>query len=207
MLLINTCGAEGIVGLGSLQGLEGVVLGEARLPGRSASEDLITVVRRLLEGQGWGIGEVEVVGVVVGPGSFTGVRVGLAAAKGFCDAGGKKMVAISRLELLASGGGVGVLDAGRGEFFVGAGGVREGIAGRAGVVELGVQLVTCEARVVTALEGTSVRVVGEPGAAEMLAMVMARAAAGAWSDVGETDANYLRRTDAELIMTARGGRG
>jgi tRNA threonylcarbamoyladenosine biosynthesis protein TsaB len=46
--------------------------------------------------------ELAAVVVVHGPGSFTGVRVGLSAAKGLSEAGGVPLVAVSRLALLAA---------------------------------------------------------------------------------------------------------
>jgi tRNA threonylcarbamoyladenosine biosynthesis protein TsaB len=59
---------------------------------------------------------------VSGPGSFTGVRVGMAASKGLCEAAGLSLAAVSRLEILAEAAelqaGVAALDAGRGEFYV-----------------------------------------------------------------------------------------
>jgi hypothetical protein len=59
--------------------------------------------------------------------------------------------------------------------------------------------VTCEARVA---EGAvaGVKLVPEPGAEAMLAMALGRMEAGTWSDVAASDANYLRRTDAELLV-------
>ena len=41
---------------------------------------------RLLKEKGWALADLDGIGVVAGPGSFTGVRVGLAAAKGLCEA-------------------------------------------------------------------------------------------------------------------------
>ena len=61
---------------------------------------------------------------------------------------------------------------------------------------------TCEARVMESL-GEGVRLVREPGAEEMRRMVTRRIGAGEWSDVALTDAHYLRRTDAELLVKAR----
>ena len=204
LLLINTCGAEGVVGLAE----SGSVLVEEWLPGRGSSESLVPAIRALFQRFGWRIGELAGVGVATGPGSFTGVRVGLSVAKGMCEAGGVGMVAMSRLALVADGARVALLDAGRGEYY---GGIYE--AGRAaveslmteeacGLIEAQVPAVTCEARVVEAL-GERVRLVREPGAKEILRMMSRRIGAGEWSDVALTDAHYLRRTDAELLAKAR----
>jgi tRNA threonylcarbamoyladenosine biosynthesis protein TsaB len=56
--------------------------------------------------------------------------------------------------------------------------------------------VTCDA---TVAERLGIRLVPEPGAEAMLILVTRRMAEGAWSDVATVDANYLRRTDAELL--------
>lgn len=204
MLLINTCGGEGVVALAE----EGRVVAEERLPGRGSSESLMPAVRRLFEGAGWRVGELTAVGVVVGPGSFTGVRVGLSAAKGLCEAGAVGMVAMSRLALVAGEDGVALLDAGRGEYYCGVyrGGAKvleELVKGEdvGALLEQGAGA-TCEERVAAAL-GEPVRLMPEPGAEEMLAMVLRRIKAGEWSDVATADANYLRRTDAELLVGGR----
>jgi tRNA threonylcarbamoyladenosine biosynthesis protein TsaB len=209
LLLINTCGAEGVVALAE----DAQVLAVEVLPGRSSSEQLMPAVRRLMEARGWLVRELAAVAVVIGPGSFTGVRVGLSAAKGLCEAGGVGMVAMSRLALVAASGEgdemAALLDAGRGEFFCGlySGGkcVREEllraeevsarIAGRA--------VVTCERRVADSV-GSGVDLVAEPGPAEMLAMALTRIESEEWSDVASVDANYLRRTDAEILVHGRG---
>jgi len=190
---------------------ESRVVGQERLPGRGSSEALMPAVRRLFAEAGWTVAELDAVAVVDGPGSFTGVRVGLSAAKGLCEAAGVGLVAVSRLALVAGADGIAVLDGGRGEFYCGlyrAGEcLAESLIGRERVEELAVgspRLVTCEARVAEALEGLGVRlpvlVIDEPGAEAVLAMALARIAAAKWSDVAAVDANYLRRTDAELVF-------
>ena len=207
VLVINTCGEPGVVGLVDESG----VLAEEALPGRGTSEHLMPGVRRLFEDVGTRVRELAAVGVVIGPGSFTGVRVGLSAAKGLCEAAGVGMVAMSRLALVAAAeyaGGrvVAVVDGGRGEFYCGvyerSERVSEELLGEARTRELlaGGAGVTCEARVA---EQLGIRFVAEPGAEEMRRMVLRRMAAGDWSDVATIDANYLRRTDAELLVKAK----
>jgi tRNA threonylcarbamoyladenosine biosynthesis protein TsaB len=152
--------------------------------------------------------------VVLGPGSFTGVGVGLCAAKGLSEGGGVGLIAVSRLALLAAsvdgGGGPvhAVLDAGRGEFYygeyVGRRCLREALmregdvlaAARGGVV------VVCEAKVVEALSGLAPRIVEEPPAGDALPFALERIEAGDFDDAATLDANYLRRTDAEIFANA-----
>jgi len=55
----------------------------------------------LLEQTGWGLDEIDLWSVTVGPGSFTGLRIGIATVKGLALATGKPVVGISTLEALA----------------------------------------------------------------------------------------------------------
>jgi tRNA threonylcarbamoyladenosine biosynthesis protein TsaB len=76
----------------------------------------------MLGSSGIGLRELGGVGVVSGPGSFTGVRTGLAMAKGLCVVAGLPLASVSRLEVLAQAAdlreGFAVLDAGRGSLYV-----------------------------------------------------------------------------------------
>lgn len=169
-----------------------------------------------MEVRGWTLGYLTAIAVVHGPGSFTGVRVGLSAAKGFSEAARVQLIAVSRLALLAGavrGDGLvhAVLDAGRGEFYYGeyAGRrcVREVLLSgdelRATLVD-GV-VVVCEAKVAEALVDLNPLVVAEPSAGDVLPFAVERAAAGEFDDTALVDANYLRRTDAELFAGPKGG--
>src|SRR3984957_12320980 len=98
LLLIHTAGSEGSVALAEAQQ---IVAAEV-LPGRSSSERLVPAVRRLMELQGWRLRDLTAVVVVHGPGSFTGVRVGLSAAKGLREAGGVGLIAVARVGVLAA---------------------------------------------------------------------------------------------------------
>jgi tRNA threonylcarbamoyladenosine biosynthesis protein TsaB len=206
LLLIDTCGTAGSVALA--EG-DAIVAGEV-LPGRSASERLVPVVRILLEFQGWSLRELSAIVVVHGPGSFTGMRVGLSAAKGLSEAVGVPIVAISRLAVLAAGHGKAVLDAGRGEFYFGDYSegrcVQEALLTRDELIAVvkAEPVAVCEAKVVAALETTvPMRVVAEPKAADALALAAARMAVGAFDDAATLDANYLRRTDVQLFAWAK----
>jgi tRNA threonylcarbamoyladenosine biosynthesis protein TsaB len=98
------------------------VLASAQLPSRSASAVLLSELRRMLASSGVSLRDLGGIGVVSGPGSFTGVRTGLAMAKGLCEVVGLPLASISRLELLADAAdlheGFAVIDAGRGNLYI-----------------------------------------------------------------------------------------
>jgi tRNA threonylcarbamoyladenosine biosynthesis protein TsaB len=124
VLLIDTCGEAAAVAL--CRGAE--VLRVEAFAERAASAGLIAAVRGLLQAEGWTLAEMDGIGVVNGPGSFTGLRAGLAAAKGLCEAASLPLAAVSRLAVLAEaaeaaeaaglGDGFAALSAGREELYV-----------------------------------------------------------------------------------------
>jgi tRNA threonylcarbamoyladenosine biosynthesis protein TsaB len=118
LLLIDTCDeAAGAAVYRGADALRVEAFGERR-----ASAEMLGALRRLLTAEGLSLSDFDGVGVVSGPGSFTGVRTGLAAAKGLCEAAGLPLAAVSRLEMLAEAAGLtdgfAVLDAGRGSLYV-----------------------------------------------------------------------------------------
>jgi tRNA threonylcarbamoyladenosine biosynthesis protein TsaB len=90
------------------------------------SSRIFRQIEFLLQEMSVALEEFDVFAVVAGPGSFTGVRVGLTAVKGWAEVYGKPAVALSALEALASqaapdpGVVFPVLDARRGQFYWGA---------------------------------------------------------------------------------------
>jgi len=79
-----------------------VVLAEDVEPAsRSHIASLPFLVERVLARTGLGIRDVEAVAISIGPGSFTGLRIGLGLAKGLAFAGGLPLVAVPTLEALA----------------------------------------------------------------------------------------------------------
>lgn len=65
------------------------------------SERLMAIVDRLLSDSGWEIDRLEGLAVSVGPGSFTGLRIGVSTAKGLAMALGIPVVAVPTLDALA----------------------------------------------------------------------------------------------------------
>ena len=69
--------------------------------GMTHSQTLMVMAQDLLKQCGLGPEDVDAVAVANGPGSFTGVRIGVAAAKGFAWGGEKPLVGVSTLEAMA----------------------------------------------------------------------------------------------------------
>jgi tRNA threonylcarbamoyladenosine biosynthesis protein TsaB len=194
LLLLDTVGTR--PGAALVEGER--VVASAEFPGRSASAVVVAELRRMLGEAGWALRDLHGVGVVAGPGSFTGVRTGLATAKGLCEAAGLRMASVSRLEVLAEVArledGFAVLDAGRGAVYVRE--VRSGeqrewmesvaeFEGRAA----GAQVVVAEEKMAALLEGLAPKLV-ELRPADTLRSVR-RCLAQGGTNVEWADANYL----------------
>ncbi|BAT72063.1 conserved hypothetical protein [Thermosulfidibacter takaii ABI70S6] len=100
------------------------VLSEFTVKGKkSTSSKLFVLIDEVLTSAEVDKTQLDVVACAVGPGSFTGVRIGVAAVKGFVFASQKKVVAVSTLEAMASLCPVQgrllfpILDARRGQFY------------------------------------------------------------------------------------------
>ena len=110
---MRPAGHENLLVLGldtsSAQGAVGLLLGERLLAeisipvDRTFSEKLLPTVDRLLQMGGVSLDRLGLVAVVRGPGSFTGLRIGLATAKGLAYTKGIPVVGIVSLEVLAWG--------------------------------------------------------------------------------------------------------
>ena len=92
------------------------------------AQRLLGLCEELLGEAGLGWSDVERIGAGVGPGTFTGLRIGVAAARSLAQATGAELVAVSTLQTLARGAAseapghsvLAVLDARRGEAFAAA---------------------------------------------------------------------------------------
>jgi len=215
LLAVDTCGPAGSVALGRLAGRDLEILGETELEGRSYSATLVSAVAGLLEAFGASIGGLGGIVAVNGPGSFTGVRVGLSAVKGLAEADQIPVVAVSRLKVLLRKGQVtaAALDAHRGEIFL-----RIERSGRnaeellAGAEELAsihpapVRIAVCDEAAAAMLaaawpETQQVRVAA-PRASDSMRIGEALLVAGVAQDLALLDGHYLRRSDAEIFGPA-----
>jgi len=202
ILLIDTCGE----GAGVALCLGGSVVASEDLAERGASAGIVAAIRRLLAAQGWKATELGGVGVVNGPGSFTGVRAGVAAAKGLGEAAGLRLAAVSRLAVLCEAAemheGFAVLRAGRDELYVrDAASGREWMAAQEEFVAQakGAGVAVSEQKVAEMLLGLHPRVhaleVGD--ALEPVLQVLRNGGA----DLSRLDANYVR-SEGEIYKKA-----
>jgi tRNA threonylcarbamoyladenosine biosynthesis protein TsaB len=211
ILAIDTCGPSGSVALGRIPGRDLEILGQIELAGRTYSATLVSAVGDLLESAGADIRDLGGIVVVNGPGSFTGVRVGVSAAKGLAQGAEIPVVALSRLEVLSRKSGVpsAALDAHRGEIFLrlerigsAPGEMLAGPRELAAVVPPPLRVAVCD-QAAAVLAGawleTQLVDTAAPLAADALRLGEARLTAGAAVDLALLDGHYLRRSDAEIF--------
>lgn len=224
LLMVDTAGTTGGVLLAQVEDAasganSADVLGFRELASRTFSTHLIAAVGELLSGNPYRLPDVDNLAVVSGPGSFTGLRVGVSAVKGLAEALSKPVIAVSRLAVMASVAAESdldsdapihaVLDAGRGEFYHGiyrnAGWERvdealrtlEGLS--AELTRLPGLIVASEPSVMAAFQGFMPREISASGARQALPLVVRNWRAGRVSDVLTLDVNYLRASDAEIL--------
>jgi tRNA threonylcarbamoyladenosine biosynthesis protein TsaB len=119
-LAIETSGRNGSLALAE----NGLVLAEEQFPhGLKHAAEIVPIIARLCDGQGWKPADVQEIYVSAGPGSFTGLRVGITVAKTLAFATGARVVAVPSVEVLARNAPPGwqnlviVLDAKRDQIF------------------------------------------------------------------------------------------
>jgi tRNA threonylcarbamoyl adenosine modification protein YeaZ len=122
LLSIDTCGPLGTVALARLRAsTASTVLGQTELPGKTYSAQLVPAIRDLLSHHNVTLTEIATIVVTNGPGSFTGIRIGLSTAKGLAEPTSIPILAVSRLVVLAHKAKTiaAALDASRGELYFG----------------------------------------------------------------------------------------
>ena len=216
LLVTDTSGKHGSVGLVRAESDEVKVIESVALAGGTFSAQLVPQIAALLEKHGFGKDEIDAFVVISGPGSFTGLRVGLAAIKALAEILLKPIVPVSLLEVIAANCGVSgkviaALDAGRGEVYAGEYELRPKntilcieqllLMKEFASPAREITVATPDAGLADALRkaGVMVRLVEYP-AAEMIARVGWRRLQVEQTVTPEQlEANYIRRSDAEIF--------
>jgi tRNA threonylcarbamoyladenosine biosynthesis protein TsaB len=152
----------------------------------------------LLDRHGLKVSDIDCFAAASGPGSFTGVRVGLACIKGLAEAVGRPAVAVSNLQAIAAFGTAplraAVLDARRGEVYGAVYDAESRLVSEEVVAPYEAWLATLPAGDVEVVKW------GFTPPPRALAGAIARLAAKMDAqDPAALDANYVRRSDAELL--------
>jgi tRNA threonylcarbamoyladenosine biosynthesis protein TsaB len=215
LLITDTSGRNGSIALARASD-EVVVLESVPLAGGTFSAQLVPQIAGLLANQGFNKHDIDAFVVVAGPGSFTGLRVGLAAIKALAEILGKPIVAVSLLEAVAfasraRGNVLAALDAGRGEVYAGQYEVtgesvrvrREQVLSKDDFVSAaqGAVVATPDEKLAGIAREAGISVLQiEPLSAETIARFGWRKLQSGETVGPETlEANYVRRTDAEIF--------
>jgi tRNA threonylcarbamoyladenosine biosynthesis protein TsaB len=181
------------------------------LEGGTFSAELIPRMAELLQRNGFSKIDIDGFAVITGPGSFTGLRIGLAAVKGLAEALEQPIAAVSLLEAMAHAHGKGrvlaAMDAGRNELYVSE--YEDGVAlgdeqviGRAAFLEsAGLKVLTTDQVLMESLNalGKPAELVAHPGSVGAVRLGWEKLRAGDDELPDELDANYVRRSDAEIF--------
>ncbi|HKT89978.1 MAG TPA: tRNA (adenosine(37)-N6)-threonylcarbamoyltransferase complex dimerization subunit type 1 TsaB [Candidatus Sulfotelmatobacter sp.] len=218
-LVTDTSGRNGSVALARAEDRlsdEVHVIESAALTGGTFSAQLVPQIAALLAKHGFTKTQIDAFIVVSGPGSFTGLRVGLAAIKALAEILAKPIVAVSLLEVLALAGGgngkvISAIDAGRGELYAGeyefANGatrlIREKLLSKEEFLESagGSSVVTVDLSLAAQARTAGLAALPvDTISSEMIARLgWRKLRSGETIDPAQLDANYIRRTDAEIF--------
>jgi tRNA threonylcarbamoyladenosine biosynthesis protein TsaB len=217
LLVADTSGRNGTVALARAENDDVQIVEVVPLAGGMFSAQLVPQIAALLQNHGFSKTQIDAFIVVSGPGSFTGLRVGLAAIKALAEILQKPIVPVSLLELVASasraqGKVVVALDGGRREVFFGAYRVagesvqvlREELLSQADFVAAARDstVLTPDAALATIARDAGLTVVtAQPPDSEMTArFAWKKLQAGATVPPEQLEANYMRRSDAEMFV-------
>jgi tRNA threonylcarbamoyladenosine biosynthesis protein TsaB len=216
LLAIDTSGKHGSIALarcGPGDGCDAIEV--VALAGGTFSAQLIPQIATLLGRHQLGKQDISGFAVASGPGSFTGLRVGLAAAKALAEVLGKPIAEVSLLEAIASAGGlrgrmIAALDAGRNEVYVGEYDVQESAVAlnqhlltreEFMAAARGSVIVTPEADLAEAAReaGLTVKEIARPRSDAIAQLGWRKILAEDTVSPEALEANYIRRSDAEIF--------
>lgn len=220
LLATDTSGKHGSIALARVEitnpGSSAVEIIEViPLAGGTFSAQLVPQIAALLARHGFKKEDIGAFAVASGPGSFTGLRVGLAAIKALAEVTGKPIAAVSLLEAVARSGKVrgkvvAALDAGRGEIYTGIYDITDRVAvvseqllTRKDFLHVATGLcVTTPSPVVAVLAreaGMQVEEIRVPQSDMIARLGWEKIQAGITVSPDELEANYIRRSDAEIF--------
>lgn len=217
LLAADTSGKSGSIALAGVHaGTPDIeILEVVPLAGGTFSAQLVPQIASLLEKHGFSKTDVAGFAVASGPGSFTGLRVGLAAIKALGETLQKPIAAVSLLEAVAwrasnPGKVISALDAGRSQVYVGMYEVlsvgtvcrREELLGLGEFLEraTGETVITPDRVLVDALRARQIPVeqVQHPRSDLIARLGWRKIEAGETVSAQDLEANYIRRSDAEI---------
>jgi len=217
VLAIDTSGKNGSVALARATSSQSDVSMVEVLPlaGGAFSAQLVPQIAALLGKHRCSKTDLGAFAVVNGPGSFTGLRVGLAAVKALAEALQKPIVAISLLEAVACSGRargrvLAALDAGRGDVYVGDYELEpqlrmhsERLLSREEFVAAakGKTVVTPDAALAEMVQaaGAKIERIDSPTGAAIAQVGWQHLQRGQTVRPEELEANYIRHSDAEIF--------
>ncbi|MBZ5548281.1 MAG: tRNA (adenosine(37)-N6)-threonylcarbamoyltransferase complex dimerization subunit type 1 TsaB [Acidobacteriia bacterium] len=217
LLAIDTSGKNGGIALAlATPGQSDVEIVEVvPLAGGTFSAQLVPQISALLEKHGYSKRDLAGFAVVSGPGSFTGLRVGLAAIKALAEVLRKPICSVSLLEAVArsckaTGRVLAALDAGRSEVYVGDYQLdfqshlrSERLLSRQEFVteSKGKSVITPDAALaeIARAAGIQVEPINYPDSRVIARLGWSRLERGETVSPEALDANYIRRSDAEIF--------
>jgi tRNA threonylcarbamoyladenosine biosynthesis protein TsaB len=219
LLAVDTSGKHGSIALARC-GPKDIceVIETASLSGGTFSAALVPEIAALLMRHGLGKEDIGAFAVVSGPGSFTGLRIGLAAIKALAEVLAKPIAAVSLLEILATSSGqppgrvIAVLDAGRNEVFLGeyevndtaTNVIRERLLARNQWLESAgdVSIVTPDKIIAEAAraQGLQVLEVERPRAGAIAPLGWRKIASGETVSPEALEAKYIGQSDSEIFV-------
>ncbi len=216
LLSVDTSGKYGSIALARCDSGDCDVVEVVALQGGTFSAQLVPQIAALLAKHGFAKHDIAAFAVATGPGSFTGLRVGLAAIKALAEVLQRPIASVSLLEALASAGSasgrvLSLMDAGRGEVFAGSYEIES--AGNVSTVReellrldnLGpqekVQIVTADPSLVQflAVKELNAELVERPRADAIARLGWRKIRTGNTVSPEHLEANYIRQSDAEIF--------
>jgi tRNA threonylcarbamoyladenosine biosynthesis protein TsaB len=209
LLAIDTSGRRG--GITLARGDNDIEIIESTpIQGGTFSAELIPQIADLLAKHGYGPKDLQAVVAVTGPGSFTGLRVGLTAVKGLAEVLNLPIATVTSLEILLAAAGaqentMAVLDAGRGEVYaaVQIGDLRQEsllIAAEAVALANSKRLRVVAAEPSVASKFPKADVIQYCSTEVVARLGLNKLRAGNTVDGLALDANYIRKSEAEYMQ-------